>query len=152
MNYREIKQDIFQLNPDEYYFAQCISADLAMGAGIATQFNKHFNTKGVILKKYDKEIFLELWKDTGGSCIPCGKVFLLITKEKYYNKPTLQSMRNALGVLKTWTTVMDCKKLAMPKIGGGLDKLKWGDVKELIFKVFEDTDVDITVCYLGDET
>ena len=39
MTYKEEYRDLFSA-PDEYYFAQCISADFKMGAGIALQFKK----------------------------------------------------------------------------------------------------------------
>lgn len=37
-------------------------------------------------------------------------------------------------------------KLAMPRIGCGLDKLEWSKVKAIIEEVFADTDVEILVC------
>ena len=37
-------------------------------------------------------------------------------------------------------------KLAMPKIGCGLDKLDWKDVKQQIMYCFQDTDIEILVC------
>lgn len=44
MTYKEEYRDLFSA-PDEYYFAQCISADFKMGAGIALQTGKsqHWN-------------------------------------------------------------------------------------------------------------
>jgi O-acetyl-ADP-ribose deacetylase (regulator of RNase III) len=42
----------------------------------------------------------------------------------------------------------DITKLAMPRIGAGLDKLDWEQVKEVIEDVFEDTDIEITVYVL----
>ena len=39
-------------------------------------------------------------------------------------------------------------KLAMPLIGCGLDKLEWNRVKDVIEDVFDDTDVEILICYL----
>ena len=38
------------------------------------------------------------------------------------------------------------KKIAMPVIGCGLDRLNWADVSEQIKSVFTDTDVEILVC------
>ena len=37
-------------------------------------------------------------------------------------------------------------KIAMPKIGSGLDRLNWQDVEQIIKDVFADTDVEILVC------
>lgn len=40
MIYKYEECDLFCV-PSNYYLVQCISADFAMGAGIAVQFNKH---------------------------------------------------------------------------------------------------------------
>jgi O-acetyl-ADP-ribose deacetylase (regulator of RNase III) len=39
-------------------------------------------------------------------------------------------------------------KVAMPRIACGLDKCNFDDVRKIIKEVFEDTDVEILVCYL----
>ena len=44
MVYREEVRDLFSV-ADDYFLAHCISADFAMGKGIAVEFNKRFNTK-----------------------------------------------------------------------------------------------------------
>jgi hypothetical protein len=33
----------------------------------------------------------------------------------------------------------------MPRIGSGLDSLDWGNVTGLIYKIFEETNIQITV-------
>ena len=40
------------------------------------------------------------------------------------------------------------KKLAMPKIGCGLDRLQWSKVRENIKEAFKDIDIEIVVKYL----
>lgn len=42
----------------------------------------------------------------------------------------------------------DVGKLAMPKIGCGLDRLNWDDVSYLIQDIFKDIDIEIRVYYL----
>lgn len=44
MLYSEVKKDLF-LTDDEYQLVHCISADFAMGKGIAVEFNKKFDMK-----------------------------------------------------------------------------------------------------------
>ena len=39
-------------------------------------------------------------------------------------------------------------KLAMPKIGCGLDKLKWNNVRCIIKDIFKDLDIEIKICYI----
>jgi len=71
----------------------------------------------------------------------------LVTKEKYWHKPTLITIRQALEAAKRYTDIwLRMRKIAMPKIGCGFDKLKWEDVSEIIKDVFKDTDVEILVC------
>ena len=36
-------------------------------------------------------------------------------------------------------------RLAMPKIGCGLDGLQWSKVQNIIDQVFQDTDINVTV-------
>ena len=50
MIYKEEVRDLFSV-PDDYYFAQCISADFTMGKGIAVEFNKRFDMKNKLRKK-----------------------------------------------------------------------------------------------------
>ncbi len=46
MNYREEKRDLFTLGAD-YVLAHCISADFALGAGIAKVFKETLNKSTV---------------------------------------------------------------------------------------------------------
>ena len=38
------------------------------------------------------------------------------------------------------------KKIAMPLIGCGLDRLEWYKVSEIIKRLFSNTDIEILVC------
>lgn len=92
MKYAEIKKDIFSIQKPCYY-VQCISADFAMGAGIALGFNEHFNMKNKLTAAYPNGYTLTYDdKRMVGDCILMDNVLNLITKEKYWYKPTYQSM------------------------------------------------------------
>lgn len=143
MRYKEEKRDLFSVG-SEYHFAHCISVDFGMGKGIVIEFNKRFDMKNKLKQAYPN--YLQTWID--GDCIKEGKVFNLITKERYYGKPTLITMKNALIKMKKICLEENITKIAMPKIGCGLDQLNWIDVKQLLFEVFEDTDIEIFVCYI----
>lgn len=95
MTYREEKMDLFQTHRN-YYLAHCISADFAMGKGIAVQFNKWFDMKNRLKHKYPDYLNWYRRNEISGSCILEGNVLNLITKELYWQKPTLHSMRMAL--------------------------------------------------------
>lgn len=52
----------------------------------------------------------------------------------------------AIEAMKKIAIENGIKKIAMPQIGAGLDKLDWSKNREIIQKVFEDTDIEILVC------
>lgn len=145
MIFNEEKRDLFTVS-DDYYLAHCISADFGMGKGIVVEFNKRFNMKQILQSKYPD--YLNQWAHNKmiGDCIHEGRVFNLITKERYYNKPTYRSLTTALIKLKEFCIDKQITKLAMPVIGCGLDRLEWVKVKDLIDDVFRGLDIEILVC------
>ena len=52
----------------------------------------------------------------------------LITKERYFHKPTIITMRHALEKMKQICLENNIKKIAMPVIGCGLDRLNWNEI------------------------
>lgn len=154
MIYKEVKQDLFSVSSD-YYLAHCISADFKMGAGIAKKFAE-MGTREWLFDLYDDKPYP--WNGTGACVYTWAAnakdkykgVFHLITKGKYYEKPTYTTLRQALESLKysASSSIHDVKKIAMPKIGCGLDRLDWNKVRPMIQDVFADTNIEILVCYL----
>lgn len=140
MTYKEEIRDLFSV-PDDYYLAHCISADFKMGKGIATEFVKRFDMKNKLISQYAQYD----WRHKG-YCLVCEKVFNLITKEFYYGKPTYQTLTEALWEMRDYVDRYDIKKIAMPTISSGLDRLNWDKVSEIIKEVFEDADIEILVC------
>lgn len=144
MEYKEEKRGLFSV-PEDYYLAHCISADFGMGAGIVLEFNKRFDMKNKLKSKYPNFLKDYVEHKWGGMALIEGRVINLITKERYWHKPTYETMEQALYIAKL-RLPSDCKKIAMPIIGCGLDKLQWDKVSEVIKKVFADTDIEIFVC------
>ena len=145
---KEEKRDLFSVDENEYYFVQCISADYAMGAGIAVEFNKRFDIKNVMREKPEN-----VMSSPNNNCLLVNdKVFNLVTKDKYFQKPTYDSLKKALINMKilmlNHPELMKTNKVAMPRIGCGLDKLDWDKVKLIIEEVFGDTNIEILVCNL----
>lgn len=144
MIYEEIQADLFTM-PDNYYLAHCISADFGMGKGIVVEFNKRFNMKNKLVKRYENR--LNEWdNEKHGECILEGKVFNLITKRNYWNKPVYDSLIAALKDMRFQAINNNIKFIAMPMIGCGLDRLNWIRVSYIIQKVFSETDITIVVC------
>lgn len=135
------KRDLFTM-PQGYYLAHCISSDFALGAGIAKTFDSVYNMRFKLFRSYDN------YEYRGGEALPIDNVFNLVTKPKYWHKPTYESVRAALESMREWMGFMNVTKLAMPKIAAGLDRLNWEQVYDIICEVFEDTDVEIVICEL----
>lgn len=76
-------------------------------------------------------------------------IYYLITKEYSYNKPTYQSLTAAIEKLRNYVVKHGVKKLAIPRIGCGLDKLDWVIVKDIIKHIFKDVGCMIKVCHFS---
>ena len=131
----EVKKNLFTVDK-EYALAHCISYDLAMGKGIAVEFQKKYNLREKIRP------LLKDWPD----CIFVNNVFNLITKQNYWKKPTYKTLVLALLKMKDIALENNIKKIAMPKIGCGLDRLQWGVVREHLDNIFFNE--EILVCCL----
>ena len=134
-------RDLFTV-PQGYYLAHCISADFALGAGIAKKFDEVYNMRFKLFREYD------MYEYEGGDALLIDNVFNLVTKKKCYHKPTYESVREALETMKDLMDFNSTTKLAMPKIASGLDRCDWNKVYDIICEVFEDTDVEILICEL----
>ena len=135
------KRDLFTM-PQGYYLAHCISADFALGAGIAKTFDEVYNMRFKLFRNYDN------YEYKGGDALPVDNVFNLVTKQKCWHKPTYESLREALVMMRECLDFLDANKLAMPKIASGLDRLNWERVYDIICEVFEDMDIEIVICEL----
>lgn len=145
MTLTEVQEDLF-LAPQGYYLVHCISGDYALGAGIAVQFNKLYDMRFRLHREYpipEGQKYANV-----GNALLVGNVFNLVTKPLCYHKPRIDDLYDTLIDLREQCERLHINKLAMPRIGCGLDKLCWCDVKDILEEVFEDTDIDILVCYL----
>lgn len=127
------------------WLAHCISSDFKLSAGIAVEFNERFNIKNILIKNHIKDNWIGR-----GYCIPVSecKVFNLVTKKKYNNKPTYNTIRQSLIDMKNYALVKNIDTIAIPHIGCGLDQLQWSEVSKIIKEVFNNTDIKIIVCSL----
>lgn len=134
-------RDLFTV-PQGYYLAHCISADFALGAGIAKTFDEVYNMRFKLFREYD------MYSYEGGDALLIDNVFNLVTKPKCYHKPTYEAITEALITMRDIMKANAVTKLAMPKIGCGLDRCEWSEVYDIICEVFDDTDVEILICEL----
>jgi len=135
MIFKEIERNLFTMPPN-YHLVHCISSDASMHKGIADIMKRKFR----LIQLREMKLYI-------GRCYKVNRVFNLVTKDKYYSKPTYTSMKRSLESLREQCIELNISKLAMPTIGCGLDKLEWDKVKEIIEELFKEIDIEIVVCH-----
>lgn len=144
MTIREIPGDLF--TAENAVFMQCISADIACGAGIAVAFNKHFDIKNRIKTRLGNRPMTYWNEGHEGFAIFEKPVINLVTKYRYFEKPTEESLENALKAAFAICKEQSIKAIAMPYIASGLDRMNWKtQVRPAIERVFYGSDIEITV-------
>ncbi|ETN66590.1 hypothetical protein AND_001624 [Anopheles darlingi] len=130
---RETEGDLFGA-PKDHSLAHCVAADLKMGGGIAVKFKQVFG-------KVDD---LKAQKiGVGGVAVlrdPPRYVYYLVTKNSSYQKPTYADLRKSLEAMREHMAANGVGKLAIPRIGCGIDGLEWDKVKEMLNSVFGEED------------
>ncbi|KAL9645753.1 hypothetical protein ABK040_003485 [Willaertia magna] len=135
----KINEIIGDLFSSQDSLCHCVSEDLSMSKGIALLFKNKFKKVNELKDQNCK---------TGGMCFLKEEnrfIYYLVTKQRYFYKPTYETLENSLKCMKEHILQNNVKKLSMPLIGCGLDKLQWNNVKEILVKLFKDTDLEITV-------
>lgn len=105
----------------------CVSRDFAMSAGISKTFNTLYGGKDELINQHvhvGQVAFLKRDK----------YIYYMVTKEKYWQKPTYDNVRLCLIDLFRLCQLHGVNAIAMPKIGCGLDKLEWDKVKQIIME------------------
>ena len=134
MLFEEIKDDLFKHTNDRIP-VHCISQDCRMGAGIAVDMKREYNLSG-----------LEMKVNKFPDCIYFHNVLNLVTKKCYWEKPTYQTLEQALIKMREVCETEGITRIVMPRIASGLDALQWPKVRWYIQDVFKDANIDILVC------
>ena len=137
--------DLFSA-PTSMSLAHCISKDVKMSAGIALAFRRRFGG----LKKLRQQ------QANVGEIAILGNggrfIYYLVTKERYFGKPTMTSLHMSLEMMCKHMVEKGVKEVAMPRIGCGLDRMNWGEVKILLEEVFNESGVKVIVYNPGEKT
>ena len=129
-------------------FCQSVSQDLALKKGIATQFKKRFkNLSSVKMKEIAR------LKGVGGVAIleDNGRfVYNLVTKEHYFQHPVkLQNLEKSIRKMRNHARAHNIRRINMPRISCGLDRLKWFDVRRMLRNIFKNEYISIVVYNLA---
>lgn len=140
---KEVRGDLFS-SPSTEALCHCIARDYKLGKGIAKLFRDKFGRIDELKDSGARVGGLAVLKD--------GRRFLynLVTKEKYSDTPSYESLRKSLEAMKVHCAAHGVESISMPRIGCGLDGLSWPAVRTLIKNVFQLESVRITVYQLGE--
>ena len=133
---REVSGDLFTSTES---LCHCISSDFRLGRGIARVFRRKYPR---IMELQNLQIgrggFVYL--SVGGR-----SVYNLITKDRYYQKPSYVDLRKSLESMRSHVVSRGVSRISIPRLGCGLDRLEWSVVKQILFEVFIDCNLVITV-------
>ena len=117
---RILQRDLFR---DKHaIFGHCVSSDLAMSAGIATQFVRLYpelEKSGPNYRNLQEGSLIAHFSSQNGNWI-----YNLLTKNRHYDKPTYYKLRKSLCRMKSHMVTYGIKEINLPQIGCGRDKLE----------------------------
>ena len=98
----------------------CISADAPMSQGFAQFLSERVPRLRRTCRQVDlpKDQVFPFWDSSSRRYI-----YNLVTKEKYSEKPDLQTLATTLQSMQSHATMHGVSTIAIPKIGCGLDKM-----------------------------
>lgn len=128
----ELKGDLFQCKDS---LAHCVSVDLAMSKGIAAEFRDRFGGLEELRSQRGGVGSVVYLHDKPGNRY----IYYLVTKQNYWGKPTYASLEKCLEALRALCLKHGTERLAMPRIGCGLDRLQWDTVRTSIRRVFPES-------------
>lgn len=126
--------------PEEYALGHCVAKDMRMSAGIAVYFKRKFGRVGELMDQRLNVGSVAYLQENDRF------IYYLITKELSNQKPTYNRITSAITKLRDLIVQHGVKKLAIPRIGCGLDKLDWSIVRGIIENVFQNVVCTIKIC------
>ena len=132
-------ETIFQANTA---IAHCLSADAKMSKGFAETIRSKVNGLPEYCRKTTPTVgsIILYWDPESNNFI-----YNLVTKSKFYEKPTLDNLRISLENMRGHALLNNITTISIPKIGCGLDKLPWTDVFKLIQDTFTYSGIQIQI-------
>jgi O-acetyl-ADP-ribose deacetylase (regulator of RNase III) len=135
LGWTELRGDLLLASSDAV--AHCVSADLKMGAGIALQFRRRYGRP-----PHNAPVGGVIWQEVDASF---GFIFHLVTKERFWQKPTLETLWRCLQQLRAYVVEWELASLSLPLLGCGLDRLQWEEVRQLVWTALRNTGIHVTI-------
>lgn len=107
-----------------------------MRKGIVTRFHKRFGLGNMPKGSYPD--YAAAWSQEGKQCdcLLTGRVFNPVAKERFNYRPTCDSVRGALEMMRGICETQGVRKAAMPRIASGPDRLPWDKGSGIIRRVW----------------
>lgn len=125
--------------PKPIPLVHCVAADLNMHKGIAASFKRKFGQADHLINQ-KREVGSFATLHTQGRLL-----IYLITKQASHHKPYACDLKASLINLRSFCKYYHIHKIAMPRIGCGLDKMYWPFVKSMLEDTFKKTSIQIIV-------
>lgn len=137
-NLIEVQGDLFD-EISTVSLVHCVSADFKMTKGIALTIRRKFgNVKQ--LRKLNKRV-----TEVATLTVENRTIFYLITKQYHWQKPVYQHLFQSLLNLKKICEERHITQLVCPRLGCGLDGLKWENVRPMICYIFRNSSINIKI-------
>ena len=121
----------------------CVSQDFKMSKGIADQFRQRFGRIPELLGQKACVGEVAVLRSSQGF------LYYLVTKRRFYQKPSTHSVRSSLQAMKRHMIRNGVQTVALPRIACGLDQVPWSEIKEILQDLFDTAPVSVIV-YLWD--
>jgi len=135
---KEVTGNIFDA-PENFNLAHCVSADLKLNKGLALEFRRKYG--------HIRELKLQNPSKTKILYLQVGSRYILnlVTKEKFWQKPTYEDIYKTLINLKQFCREHKLQNIALPRIACGLDQLEWPTVLNMIRYIYQNSGIQIQV-------
>ena len=125
----------------------CISADAQMSKGFARFLSEGVPRLRRTCRRANllKDQVFSFWDPSSRRYI-----YNLVTKEKYSDKPDLQTLATFQNT-QAHATMHGISTIAIPKNGCGLDQMNWQEVVKLLRDIFAYSDIQIVVSSIDEQ-
>ena len=141
----EINKNLWDFDVEQYYRVITtngnikLNGDAVMGRGIALQAAERYpqlpSKLAERLKLYGNKV----------NVFPEHKIITFPTKNNWRDNSTYELIESSCNNLVVICNYINIKKIVMPMVGCSNGGLKWTNVRKIIYKKFENSDIDVTI-------